>query len=301
MAKAPAVGLHWWTFTTGSSVEDVLDRIGGAHSRVEPVGGYGHPRSICHESGARVYFGSPRQEQPVCVNAPGEVCEGWAGELVTWAEDLAGVVTRNDLAVDLEPAEDARKRMVELRQAWKRRQVETAIRTFEEHRNDEGWTWYFGGKSANLRLRVYDRRGPLRLEFQWRPDREIGRQIPEMIARRGTATVWRSLAKGIQFPRVSWYQELVNGEAVELAPAVRDESLLAKVIEQMQLQFGTSLWAFQQLGIGIEELATPPENIRGDTAAKFLRWADDAKDLGYDGGKLRAEVKCRLKSRRSTD
>jgi hypothetical protein len=292
------VGLHWWTFTSSRSVNDVLECLGGSFGSPEPVGGYGHPSSICHESGARVYFGSTREDQPVCVNMPGNVCETWAGEGVTWAEDLAGVVTRSDLACDLQPAKEARRRMVEMRRAWKSGKVQTAIRTFQEHRSDDGWTWYFGGKSANLRLRVYDQRGPLRMEFQLRPEKIAGEQLPEMVARRGVASVWRSLALGIRFP-LTWYQELLQGETAQLGETVCEESTLGKVIDQLQLQLGPSLWALQQLGLQLEDLATPPEEIRGDIAAKFLRWSEEAPGVGLDGSKLREEIECRLKSRRS--
>ena len=143
-ATPPSCNLHWLTLTTDHSAEDVLDRLGGASSKHEAIGGYGHPRSICHESGARIYCGSRRADQPVCVNMPGEVCERHAAEGISWSEDLAGVVTRADLAVDLDPPELARARMIEMRRAWKSRQVETRISSFDEHRSADGWTWYFG-------------------------------------------------------------------------------------------------------------------------------------------------------------
>jgi hypothetical protein len=294
-----STGLHWFTFTTDHSVNDVMERLGGGWAPVEPLGGYGHPRSICHESGARVYFGSERQDQPVCVNLTGEVCEEWSGEGVSWAEDLAAVVTRSDFATDLHPAEEARGRMLEMRRAWKSGRVETRIRTFQEHRSDDGWTWYFGGKSADLRLRCYDKRGPLRLEFQWRPDREQGSRVAEVIARRGVATCWRSLARTISFP-MKWWRDLVDGDAVTLEPATAEESSLLKVLEQLQLQLGASLWALELLGLKLSDLTTPPENLRGDVAAKFLRWAREGEAEGYHGEALRREVQCRLKSRRNS-
>jgi hypothetical protein len=294
----PTVGLHWWTFTSSRTVNDVLERLGGSFAPAEPRGGYGHPSSICHESGARVYFGSRREDQPVCVNMPGNVCETWAAEGITWAEDLAGVVTRSDFACDLEPAEQARSRMIEMRRAWKRGKVRTAIRTFSEVRSDDGWTWYFGGKSANLLLRVYDQRGPLRLEFVLRPQKIAGQQLPEIVARRGVASVWRSLAQGIRFP-LTWYQQLLQGDTAELGETVFEESSLAKVIDQLQLQLGPSFWALQKLGLQLADLGTPPEQIRGEVAAKFLRWSDEAAELGLDGAKLRKDVECKLKSRRS--
>jgi hypothetical protein len=301
MVAEARTGLHWWTFTSGQSQEAVCDRLGGSFSQVEGIGGYGHPYSICHESGARVYFGSPRDDQPVCVNVPGEVCDSWSGEAVTWAQDLAGVVTRADVALDLDPPEKARGRMIEMRRAWRAGKVETSIKKFAEHRSEkpEGWTWYFGGKSSYLRMRGYDRRGPLRLEFQLRPEKQTGEHLPEIIARRGVSSVWRSLAHSIRFP-MRWYENLLVGDVAKLPETVREESLLEKVIDQLQLQLGASVWALQQLGVTLDDLSTPPEQIRGDVAAKFLRWADEAKGVGYDGEKLRREVRCRLKSRQNS-
>lgn len=296
---AAAVGLHWLTFACRTAVDQVCDRLRGGFAPVETIGGYGHPKSVCNESGARVFFGSKREDQPTVVNLPGEVCEGWAAEGIEWAEQLGAYVTRVDVACDLSPPELARSRMMELRRAWRAGRVDTRVRTFSEHRSEppDGWTFYWGGKAANLRLRVYDRRGPLRLEFQARPERDAGERLPEIIARRGAASLWRGFARAIPFP-VPWYRELCVGDAVQLAPDVSEDSAFLKVLEQLQLQLGATFWALSELGVTLDELATPPEQIRGDVAAKFLRWAGDATAEGYNGAKLESEVRCRLKSRR---
>ena len=303
VAEAPSVGLHWLTFTTDHSAEDALDCMGGDSAAAEPMGGYGHPRSVAHECGARVYFGSHRDEQPVVVNMPGEVCEGHGAAGVMWAERLAGVVTRADLALDLGPDTEARGRMVEMRRAWKRGQVDTRIKQFQEHRSEgagEGWTWYFGGKSAELRLRAYDRRGPLRLEFQWRPEREAGTTVAHALSKRGNAYVWRSLAERIKFP-LPWYQDLLTGDVASWSKTAREDTLFGEVIDQLQTQWGVTLWALEQAGMTLHDLATPPEApMRGDVVVKLLRWAAEADLEGYDGDKLEAEVRCRLKSQRGS-
>lgn len=294
-------GLHWLTFTHRGDVEQVLDRLGGSFSSVEAIGGYGQPRSVCHESGTRVFFGSERHDQPICVNMPGEVCETWWVEGLTWAEDLGACVTRSDFALDLEPADEARRRMMQLRRAWKTKRVETACRSFSEVRSEppDGWTFYWGGKTSAMRFRAYDRRGPLRLEFQLRPNREVGATLAKTINHRGPAALWRSCASSIKF-KVDWYEDLLKGDTVVLDRTYSEESFFLKVVEQMQLQLGVSFWALSQLGLTLDDLATPPEEIRGDVAAKLLRWADEAQDEGYDGEKLKREVKCKLKSRRNS-
>lgn len=296
---AASTGVHWLTFATAKPVDEVCQVLGGGFGQVERQGAFFQPKSRCHESGARVYFGSERSTQPVVVNMPGEVCEGWSTEGVRWAGAL-GWVTRLDLACDVHPAEQARRRMLEMRRAWKVGKVDTNIRTFSEARSDlpEGWTWYFGGKQSQLRLRAYDRRGPLRLEFQWRPSSEVGRVVPEYLERKGAAAVWRSMAESIKFP-MPWYQELLAGEVAVLPKMHETDSALMQVLEHLQVQLGTTLWALELLGIDVRTLAVEPEApMRGDLAAKQLRWAADADVQGYDGDKLRAEVLCKLKSQR---
>jgi hypothetical protein len=122
-----AVGIHWWTFSTPCEVEGVLDVLGGVCSETEYVGGFGHPMHVVHESGARVYFGSKVEGQPVVVNAPGEACEVAAEQLVRAAADLEGRVTRMDTAVDVGPAGLARRRISEMHRAWVRGKVKTRM------------------------------------------------------------------------------------------------------------------------------------------------------------------------------
>ena len=273
-----------------------------AAASAEPrtAGAFGQPRSLTHESGARVFFGSPRPEQPVVVNVPGEVCDDWSKEATTWARDLHATVTRLDLAADLGPSDKARGRLLQMRRAWLRRQVETRMaptshQFLKDEGPDQGCTCYFGGKTSDLQLRAYDRRGPLRLEFQFRPDRQVGRVLPGIIESQGVASMWRSLAYACVFP-MDWYQALLKGRTLELRREVREATALEESIEQFRQQLGSTIWAYQQLGITLADLARAPEApMRGDLAVKLLRWAKEGSSLGYDGAKLAAEVKCRLK------
>ena len=126
-----SIGSHWHTFVTPAPVERVKAVMGGGWGDLEDLGGYGHPRSTAHESGSRVYCGSKRPGQPVCVNMPGEACETWATEGLRWTQELAGATTRHDLALDLGPDTLARKRLVEGVSAWKRGKVDTQMRRGE--------------------------------------------------------------------------------------------------------------------------------------------------------------------------
>ena len=227
-----------------------------------------------HEAGAALYF---RPGQCGCVlSVPGEtwdVVDDW----LTLVAMHGGRVTRLDVARDLGPAEDARGRMVAMRREWKRGRVGTEIRTFEEARSEEGWTWYFGGRTAEVRLRVYDRRGPLRLEFQWRPNDKDA-----LLAHAATDpdAIWRMLAKRIEFP-LSWYRDLLRGDAAmfEVQPAPTDYERAALALRE---QWVEALWAFVQLGMTAESFAAGPEcgRLRSATKSKFKRWAFQAGDKG---------------------
>ena len=272
-----------------------MDAMGGCFSDTERRGGFGNPLKVTHESGARVFFGAPPERpQPVVVDASGEVCETWADQLIGWSHVLGGAITRVDLAVDLKPDELARRRMLEMKRAWVREKVDTLMRvdSLEEHKNKDGLTFYFGGRTAELRLRTYDQRGPLRLEFQWRPEKEVGRFVPKMITSGGGVTpVWRALASRVRFP-MRWYQELLEGDVAAVSPAVQPgETELAKFIDQLMVQYGPSLWALQQIGFDLGNLAVAPEKPKGEVVAKFMRWAEEAPSVGYDGEKLKAEVR----------
>lgn len=295
-------GLHWYTFTAGRDHDRVMDALGGGFSQVEKRGGFGHPMRYVHESGAEVYCGSDREDQPVVVNCPGEVCEGWAAQAVGWSMALAAAVTRIDVAVDLGPAEVARRRLVEMVRAWKRGQVKTAMaRTSHDlHKSDAvdgGWTAYFGGKQSAMRLRAYDRRGPLRLEWQFRPERDVGVLIPEVVSRHGVAAVWRACAQSTVFPMV-WYRELLEGPTADWKPAVEEASELAEVLESIREQMGVTLWGLKLLGLSLDDLAVEPEKPRGRVFVKMTRWTEQAAAMGYDGEALKRELRCKLKSRR---
>jgi hypothetical protein len=268
--------------------------MGGGFSDVEPVAKFNQPCSVGHESGARLFFGSEREDQPCVVNCPGEVCEGWSDECVDWAVRAQASVSRADIALDLEPADKARGRMLELRRAFKTGRCETRVEKMEEARSDEGWTFYFGARSSDRRLRVYDQRGPLRLEWQWRPPRGVKRFVPKILKQDGVASLWRSMSKEIIFPS-PWYRELLEGECASWSAEAERISTVKERIDQIRLQHGVELYALQVAGVKLAELVRRPGKWRRDDAAKYLRWAAELERLGYDGAKLGEEIRCTLK------
>jgi hypothetical protein len=273
---------------------------GGVFSDIRGAGGFGHPFHFMHESGAQVFCGSKRDDQPVVVNASGQVCEVFAEQLVKMSVELGGSVTRLDLAADLQPPELARRRLVEMRRAWKRGQVETRLQEatwYDRDGPDAGTTLYLGATGGARQLCAYDRRGPLRLEWRFRPEKGVGRLVPAMLQEKGAAAMWRSVARAAVFP-MSWYQELLQGDEAEWsAPAVEGASLVA-AIEAVRSQFGQALWAFEVLGMTLADVVVEPEKPRGDVLRKLMSWAHEAPQLGYDGERLKKVVRWKSKSRR---
>jgi hypothetical protein len=108
---------------------------------------------------------------------------------------------------------------------------------------------------------------------------------------------WRSLAETVTF-QLPWYQQLLQGEVVNRTVDVQGEATFFRAVAAVQEQLGSSLWALQLLGVTLDDLvADPGDNLRGDNAAKFLRWAREAKPHGYNSEQLEREVRCRLKSK----
>jgi hypothetical protein len=248
-----------------------------------------------------LYAGSPRKDQPVVLNATGTVCETWHKELVETALKLAAWVTRTDFAVDVHPPDLARQRLGQMRREFRGGRAITMMRhdSCEFTRSDGetgGDTLYLGGKYAEQRLRAYDVRGPLRLEWQWRPKgKDAGRAVPHMLAHHGVLPMWRGLCQAKLTFKLPWFKEVAEGSAVELVAPLREDVLLLEAIEHLQFQFGPSLWAMKLVGITLEDLAVKPDNLKSTLRAKLLRWADEADKLGRDGSKLRQELKCKRK------
>lgn len=289
-----ATGVHWLTFSTQVPLTEVRRVMGDSFGDADGPGAYGHPCSCGHESGARLYLGSPRRGQPLVVNVPGEVCDDWSQEALQWAEGCRGRVSRIDVACDVGPPCEARARLCGMYRAWLRGQVETrmdrrSVQLIKNHAPGEGWTAYYGGKCAGLRLRVYDRRGPLRIEAQWRPEGELGRLVPAVVREQGIAAAWRSLAASAAF-KLPWYQQLLQGERVDWGSVQCEPTGFMDAVEAIRMQYGPTLWAMMQLGMRISDVAVRPGGRRRDLRAKLLRWASQAEALGHDARQLRAEL-----------
>jgi hypothetical protein len=295
--KATA-GVHWLTGSTGATVETVQSVLGKL-SRPEGPGGFGHPFKRFHESGTAVYCGSSAPDQPIVINAPGEVCETWADEIARAFVQLDARCTRIDVAMDVEPADLARRRLVHMSRAWKLGRVETRIRrtSWSMHKSDgegEGWTLYLGRPQSELMLRIYDRRGPLRIETQWRPQGVARGLVPELLVRKGAAHMWRRCASRVRL-KLDWYQQLLAGDVEELPPDMRVQSALGDAVFHIWKQQGISLWALHSMGYEVPDLMRVPDELTGPQERKLRRWADDAERDGRDVTAFRVELERRCR------
>jgi hypothetical protein len=300
-----AFASHWFRFSTEvQDVDDVLDSIagvsGGDFGPVEHRGMFNQPMRFLHDTGAAVYFGSKR-DQPIVVEVPGEACELVTTDaLATWAGNVNGRVTRIDVAADLEPAGAARKRLVEMRETFRKGQCVTRIpktstRFYENDTpGEEGCTLYVGSTSSDVMLRAYDRRGPLRIEWQWKPsDREVRATLPSVLQRYGPAGMWRHLGASCVWP-CTWYQQLLKGECADIVHAPKRPDDLARTMAAIIEQLGPTLGAMQLAGVHLGELAVVPKKPNAEQVRKWAAWVAQARDLGYDPSRLDAKVKrCR--------
>ena len=130
--------------------------------------------------------------------------------------------------------------------------------------------------------------------------------LAPMIQKQGVGAVWRSLARSAVWP-ADWYKKLLEGGAIERKADEDEDTKFLQFIASIQTQLGVALWALDVLGVPLSDLGRDPgDKLRGDTAAKLLRWADEAEDLTrgvspgsgrYDGAALRREIRCRLKQK----
>lgn len=165
--------LHWFSGTCRDLLPDSVLGVLADHLNTSPLklqrGGYGYQCSA-RVGGASVFWSLGRED--VYVVLPGEVCEllGLVGVVAVASELDLVPSSRLDLAWDIEGVQVA-----DFRDAWHAKQVVTRAHrnSWEELRNSEGNTFYMGSRSSGRFVRVYDRRGPTRLEMEWKGERAV--------------------------------------------------------------------------------------------------------------------------------
>lgn len=253
-------GIHWFAGTVkhipADAVAAEVARAFGVAPVLLPRGGMGYSASYRVGPG-RVYWSPGRAD--VFVSLPGEACE-WLSlpDLVALAVDLqlepnsrldvawdcdgvtpgtfarafrAGdVVTR--IHRDIDP-ETGRMKGIELRSNW------------------EGDTVYLGSRQSERFIRVYDRRGPTRLEMEWKGSRAIAlwRRLVAVTESEASREAMAELRAFIDFrdrsaagrpdccPLLEWWAELVGdaGRSCVCIPRA------ARTLEQVED------WVFSQV------------------------------------------------------
>jgi hypothetical protein len=139
-------------------------------------------------------------------------------------------------------------------------------------------------------MRAYDERGPLRIEMVHRPDnRDVAEGVANRLVKRGLAAGWRALASTLSFP-MPWYRDLLSGSAEILPAGVRVESSLVDAVSQLQKQWGSVLWALNELGFVLGDVSKRPVALRGSQVVKLRRWAAAAEASGYDARGFREQL-----------
>ncbi len=161
-------GIHWATGTCGLPPAEVVEVVSrhmfGLHLEPLERGLWTYTRSALERTTkARVLWSEGRLD--VAVNLPGEACEmlGTAGVLAL-VRELGLKLTRLDVAWDTETLTPAM-----VRAAHVAGDAVTFARAWDWRENHEGSTFYLGkrGSDNDVRLlRVYDRRGPTRVELE---------------------------------------------------------------------------------------------------------------------------------------
>ena len=286
-------GLHWWRFVTGIRDPDevaagIVGVSGGEFGSPERRGGYNHPLRMVHDSGAALYFGSHVESQPIVVDVSGESCDRLSSfDLAAWAKNNDGAVTRVDLACDITPIEEARPKLLQLRRAFAAGKCTTRIPATSHNFNvdkrpGEGNMLTIGSRSSEAYLRCYDRRGPLRMEWEWKPtDDNLRLAIPNALTKRGPADLWRTIARKCVFP-IDWCQQLYDGPTVDIHAEPRRMAEFLSALAAFQKQHGEQLATFMACGVLIDELAVPAEHPSGEQKRRRRQFAKEAAEAGYE-------------------
>jgi hypothetical protein len=244
-------GVHWFSGTTKSKIEDVLEVVSGLrdgapvqHHERGAKGGYSHSATC---AGIFVAWGDNRED--VLVTVQGEVCEEMG---------ICNLVALS-ICADLEPtsrldvAWDAEGLTPELLgQTFERGDVVTRvqrvvnedtgrIKGIRRESNHEGDTVYLGSRTSERFLRVYDRRGPCRIELELKERRalELWRRLVALQEELWSAEALSELRAFIDFrdrstaahpedcPLLPWWAEFCQG-------AERRSTLLPRIVPTLE-------------------------------------------------------------------
>jgi hypothetical protein len=172
-------GVHWYRGTTAlmDHVEVLSTLTDAWGTEVVPLGHGRHGYQDGYQVGEVFVWHHPeRSDMGVCVEVPGQACELLGGTEVAWIHRTLGLrAARLDVALDGVPFTPA-----DLREAWEAGDVRTRAKVPKDAREDRRWrkskwesnnegdTFTMGSRTSTQFARCYDRRGPVRLELEWK-------------------------------------------------------------------------------------------------------------------------------------
>lgn len=293
--------VHWLRMVTDADLPTVQDIIPGDWplGDADGPGGFNQPASVQSSAGFRVFHG--KDNQPRVIECDGDCCDRNGYVRVAEAgRSLDAWVTRCDLAVDLEPANQARRRLLAVRREFKRGRADTRLKLgalFMAGEDEEqgGYTQYVGSKSSEILIRLYDRRGPLRIEVQFMPaNKQLRKMWLNVLLQQGPWPLWRGLASVLRLPKVSWWEQLLDGKTFQRVPPDDDDLEVERLLESIRDQCGKTLWALTVGGVELGQLlAVEPERPRGRDLRKFAAIAAWMKVNGHDSVALEEAIRCK--------
>ncbi len=266
-------GVHWFAGTTRLPVSDVLELLPGhllapvvTHER-GARGGYAHSASC---GGLLVAWGDDRPD--VLVTIPGAVCEvlGVPG-VVAVATDLElEPSSRMDLAWDAYGFTPA-----DCRAAARRGDVVARVQFSQA--GSSRWmedgagaaTYYMGARTSSRMVRVYDRRGPTRVELEVKGERAVllWRALLSTVEEGWSARGLAELRGFVDFrdrsggqrpdycPLLDWWAEFVQAAERQAICIPRERQTLERAVSWLRLSVAPTLaLAYDVLG---------PELVRG--------------------------------------
>jgi hypothetical protein len=284
------VRVHWFTASipadTPAAVRRALDAFQPGATRDAATFMQRHHSETL--DGVAVHWGN--NAQPIVINAPGQVCDGLdVAKLAARVSDLGGWLTRIDLARDVDPPEKATDRLLAMDAAIRsddltgpfKPEVCNLTVPSKGKAGKNGHTLYVGSTGSDCYLLVYDRRGPLRMEFRkrfkGRRTRSLSRSWLQGLA---GDLGWPAAAHAGLLGRYRWSAEWftrLQGDPLCMSTADDGPSALAEAGRIFMEQQGVKAKMLLALGaIEIEDLQGPLPPLTFRQQQQFNRWKRDA-------------------------
>lgn len=212
----------------------------------------GYARGTILDEGITVlYDGMPGMGTHIVVSGGGCDKRNWP-QIV---ESLSGSVARVDIAFDIEG-----KTAADLKSMDEADQVQTTLRGRAWFVSSTGCTYAFGSRVSDTYVRGYDKRGPLRLEYEFKRKRAkvawrlycTGlREIAEYCA--AALRVVVGTGRKRERKMAQWFREHVSETSKPTPPAILERTV-GDVIQYVARAVGSALVLLESQGVAVAEL-----------------------------------------------